>query len=134
MPRVFRAMKRLPDGRPELGVSATTLGVRVGADLDIDNKNNVVINHKGMSVSPTWRQLPIGFRPRRPGFGGLGRDSLSCFRLGDGPFEQDIVVPGLELLPDSPTHGVLRPTDVVPLTEHERTVAATQSLWSIDES
>jgi hypothetical protein len=57
MPRVFRVMKRDADGLPT--VSQTSLGVRPGKDVDLDAQNNVLVNGKGMSVAPNWREINI---------------------------------------------------------------------------
>ena len=45
-----------------------------------------------------------------------------------------MIVEGLELLPDSPTHGVVRPIDVVPLKQYEAALAATRADWRIEET
>jgi hypothetical protein len=63
MPQVFRAMRRDQDGLPIVARSATALGVRPGKDIDVDDLGNAVVNDKGMSVSPTWRDMSIFFIP-----------------------------------------------------------------------
>ena len=40
MPEVFRAMKRDDDGPPMVGRSASALGARTGADIDVDQQGN----------------------------------------------------------------------------------------------
>lgn len=132
MPLVYRAMRRDGDGLPSLGRSATTLGVRIGPDIDVDAAGNVTVNNKGMSVAPGWRDLPIFRRPRR--LGGQGRDDTYCFRSGSGDFQASAFATGLEFLPDSPTHGVIRPTQAVPLTQYEADLGATRETWQIDEA
>ena len=65
MPRVFRAMRKDADELPHIEQSANGLGVRPGIDVDVDRSGNVVLNGKGMSVSPGWRDMPL-FRIPEP--------------------------------------------------------------------
>jgi hypothetical protein len=132
MPLVFRAMKRDADGLPTVAASASALGVRVGVDIDVDAQNDVIVNHKGMSVSPSWRELSIFRIPKR--LGGQGSSNTYCFKLGGGPFQQDALAPGLVLFPDKKTHGVVRPEKSVPLSQYENDLAATRSDWQVDET
>lgn len=132
MARVFRAMERDDDGWPKVGPSASALGVRPGIDIDVDAQNNAVPNKKGMSVSPSWQELPVRRKPRR--LGGQGSNNTYCFRFGTGPFQHSAFGPGLEFLPDRPTHGVVRPTQLVPLAEYEANLAATRAEWQFDEN
>jgi hypothetical protein len=134
MPLVFRAMRRDEDGLPTVGPAANALGVRPGADIDIDRLDNAVVNHKGMSVSRAWREMHLFRIPKRLGHGGQGSNHTYCFRTGDGVFRQAAFVPGLELLPDSQTHGVVRPTQLAPLAQYEGDLAATRAEWQIDET
>jgi len=94
--------------------------------------NNAIPNEKGMSVSPSWQTLPIRRIPKR--LGGQGSNNTHCFKCGSGPFVQSLFAPGLVLVPDSPTHGVIRPAQLVQLTELEANLAATRTGWQIDES
>ena len=130
MPTVYRVMSRDDDGLPS--IRPTALGVRRGLDIDVDEHGSAVPNDKGMSVSPTWRVLPPRRIPKR--LHGQGSNSTYCFKCGTGPFIQSAFAPGLELLPDSPKHGVIRPTQLVPLTEYETSLAATRADWQIDET
>jgi hypothetical protein len=61
MPRVFRVMKKEADGLPT--VSQTSLGVRPGVDVDFGAENNVLVNGKGMSVAPNWRNIIMAPKP-----------------------------------------------------------------------
>jgi hypothetical protein len=137
MPLVFRAMKRDGDGLPTVEQSASGLGVRPGMDIDVDAQGNVVMNGKGMSVSPAWRVLPIFRIPKRlrnivPG--ARGSDKTFCFRTGKGPFQQGVFAAGLYLIPDSATHGCVTPVRLVPLARYESDLAATRANWQVDES
>jgi hypothetical protein len=131
---MFRIMRRDDDGFPTLGASASTLGVRVGADIDVDEQGNAVPNHKGMSVAPEWRMIHIFLIPRRLLPGGRGSGTRHCFRRGTAAFRQAYFGDGLELLPDSPGHGVVRPAQLVPLAQYEAAIAATREEWVIDEA
>ncbi len=107
MPQVFRAMRRDEDGLPTVDRAANAQGIRLETDIDVDDQDNAVVNHKGMSVAPRWRDLPIFRIPKR--LGGQGSNNPCCFTTGTGAFQQAAFAAGLELLPDSPTHAVVRP-------------------------
>jgi hypothetical protein len=134
MPLVFRVMKKDADGLPTL--SPTSLGVRP-VDVDVDGANNVQVNGKGMSVSPSWRvininRVPKRLRPKLAGAG--GSNNTFCFRTGAGPFEQGPFANGLTLEPDSATHGNIAPDIVVPFATYQRDLEATRQGWQEDES
>src|SRR5438876_5728721 len=104
MARVFRVMKKEPDGLPT--VSQTSLGVRPGVDVDLDARDNVLVNGKGMSVAPNWRDVNINrilkrLRPIMSGAG--GSNNTFCFRAGNGAFVQGFFANGVTLEPDSAT-------------------------------
>lgn len=133
LPRMFRIMKKDADDKPTVGQTATTLGVRL-AEIDLDAHGNVMPNSKGMSVSPAWRMVSIFLIPKRLGTGGRGSNNSYCFRRGNALFQQAQCGAGLELLPNSATHGVVRPTQLVPLAQYQSDIAATRSDWQIDET
>ena len=134
MPRVFRVMRKEPDSLPTL--SQTSLGVRPGVDVDLDAQNNVLVNGKGMSVAPNWRDISRNRIPKRlrgivPG--ARGSNNTFCFGMGNGPFQQGPFANGLTLEPDSATHGNVAPAMVVPLVTYEADIAATRPDWQEDE-
>jgi hypothetical protein len=134
MPLVFRVMKKDDDGFPTL--SPTSLGVRP-ADVDVDRTNNVLVNGKGMSVSPRWRDININRVPKRlrPLLAGAnGSSNTFCFRAGTGPFQQGPFANGLTLEPDSATHGNIAPALVVPFATYQSDLEATRLDWQVDES
>jgi hypothetical protein len=133
MPRIFRIMKKDNDDKPTVGNTAVTLGIRPG-EVDLDGQGNAIFNDKGMSVNPGWRDAPMSLIPKRLGTGGRGSNNYHCFKRGDGAFQQAPCGPGLELLPDSPTHGVVRPVQLIPLASYENDLAATRPEWEIDET
>jgi hypothetical protein len=135
MPRVFRVMRKEPDGLPT--VNQTNLGVRPGIDVDLDAQNNVLVNGKGMSVAPNWRDINVNRIPKRlrpivPGAG--GSNNTFCFRAGNGAFVQGAFANGLTLEPDSAIHGNVAPAQVVPLATYEADIAATRPDWQEDET
>jgi hypothetical protein len=133
MPRMFRLMKKDDDDKPTIGVTATTLGVRL-TDIDLDAQDNVVCNDKGMSVRPSWRDAPLSMIPKRLGTGGRGSDKCYCFRRGEGDFVPAPCGAGMELLPDGPTHGVVRPVQLTPLATFQSNLQATRPEREIDEN
>ena len=137
MPLVFRAMKRDEDGLPTIERSASGLGIRPGTDVDVDAGGNAVVNGKGMSVSPAWRVMSIFRIPKRlkdKVQGARGSNNTYCFRFGMGPFQAGEFAAGLELMPDSPTHGCVIPAQLVPLSQYEIDLAATRADWQFDEN
>jgi hypothetical protein len=71
-------MKKDADDRPMIGQAGRTLGIRPG-EVDLDTEGFVLVNGKGMSVSPEWRVAPIFLIPKRLGTGGRGSNSWYCF-------------------------------------------------------
>ena len=90
MPLVYRVMKQGEDGKPLVGHSATSLGVRVPTDIRPDLARNVGPGTGGMSVSPSLAQLPALLVPTRlrhlvrgaKAWGG----KLRIWKMGSGPF------------------------------------------------
>jgi hypothetical protein len=128
-------MRKEPDDLPT--VSQTSLGVRPGIDVDLDPRNNVLVNGKGMSVAPSWRDVNVNRIPRRlrpivPG--AAGSNSTFCFRMGSGAFVRGTVANGLTLEPDSGRHGNIAPDQMVPLATYEADIAATRANWQEDET
>ena len=137
MPLVFRAMKKDDDGLPAVEQSASGLGVRPGTDTDLDAQRNVLVNGRGMSVSPSWRTINILRIPKRlrdKVRGARGSAKTFCFKTGDGPFSLGAFAAGLVLTPDSATHGCISPAQSVPLGQYEGDLAATRSDWQVDEN
>ena len=136
MAQVFRVMREDKDGLPNVAPSATGLGVRTGVDIDLDPRGNVLVNGKGMSVSPDWRHVPLFRIPERLRHlkqGARGPNKNSCFRYGTGTFERGHFAAGLTLEPDTPTHGTIAPAAPVPLSDYGDALAATRSGWEKDE-
>jgi hypothetical protein len=140
MPRIYRAMKRDADGQPVVDDSGRGLGVRIPprrpADVDLETQGRVLLNGKGMSVSPAWRQLPPHLIPQR--LKGLfprarGSDQLHCFAMGQGGFQDGPLVRGLRLVVTDPDHGHVATEALVLLGDYQADLAATRDSWTIDE-
>jgi hypothetical protein len=136
-------MKRANDGLPVVGSSSKELGVRVppdpNADVNLDDQLNVILDGSGLSVSENWRYfLPHLIPKRLPPFhrGAVGSNRLACWRIGTGPFAPGPLTPDLLLvLKWGDRHGGnVMPTQIVPITQFQADLAATRSLWSVEES
>src|SRR5437764_15404687 len=117
MPKIYRGMRKAEDDKPVVDATGKGLGVRGTpvngvTDVDLDGEGKVILNDKGMSVAPAWRDLPyfliskrlkIRFRDAR------GPSNLYCFTMGEGPFTDGSVADGLDLKVDAPKHGVVAP-------------------------
>jgi hypothetical protein len=137
MPRIFRVMKER-DGRPEIGSSASTLGVRVPADLHPDSDGIVQPGIGGMSVSTSLLDLPARLVPLRLRFavpGAAGSNSLRIWSMGEGDF---ITAPltaklMLRLDPKNHRHGFVEPIEAMTLLDYAEALSQTQDLWVISE-
>lgn len=141
MPRVCRAMLADEDKLPRVGSNGASLGVRLppdkNADVDCDQSGQVLLNQKGMSVSPRWRDLPPFRIPQRlkgKSPGARGSDASFCYSYGTGPFQNNKFADGLQLIPDRPNHGVVVPLRLVKFQQYEEDLAATRPEWVIDEN
>jgi hypothetical protein len=136
MPKIHRSMKE-DDGKPVVEASNKGLGVRVSVDLDVDGDGKVILNGKGMSVAPAWRDLPphlVSKRLRSKFPDARGSPHLRCFTMGEGPFQDGPVADGLDLKRDTPKHGVIVPRVSVPLDQYQSDLANTRDHWVIDEA
>lgn len=137
MPRAFRAMRKDEDGLPHVDSSANGLGSRPRVDIDVDPQGDVLVNGKGMSASPNWRDLPLFRIPERLRHlkpGARGSNKTSCFCSGTGPFQRGAFAEGLTPEPDSATHGTIAPARVMPLDEYQSALKATRPAWQVDET
>jgi len=139
MPKIYRSMKRDGD-KPLVENSANGLGVRVGNgpndDLPVTNTGEVVPGSGGMSVSSSWRFLPIHRIPRRLRVklpSATGNNSLSCWSMGTGEFSAGAVGGGLVLRADSTSHGLVEPAERTHLDSYLKNLTATRDEWVIDE-
>jgi hypothetical protein len=124
--------------KPLVGSNATSLGVRVPKDIEPDDDGLVRPRDRGMSVAPSARDLPSEFFPERLRVpfnkpGARGRNTY-VWSMGTGPFVAGPVAPKLDLLPDKPGHGVVRPSEAMTLDAYRQALADTRDGWSIDEA
>jgi hypothetical protein len=127
---------------PKVANSARGIGVRIGSglqdDISIDANGCVAPGTGGMSVAPSWRDLPETRIPRRLREKGAlyarGNDIDACWKLGEGAFVATPVADGLMLRPDRADHGTVEPARLEPLTQYLNHLAATREHWVIDES
>lgn len=118
---------------------ARGLGVRVppneNADVEIGEDDYIKLNQKGMSVAPTWRDLPLHRIPRtlkgkHPA--AQGSKQYRCFRLGDTEYVDQSLGHGLQLYTD-PEHGTICPSELMSVEPFQDKLANTQERWVIDE-
>lgn len=141
MPLVYRVMT-VDGDKPLIANTARGLGVRVGDgphdDIPVDANGRVAPSTGGMSVAPSWRDLPEIRIPRRLRDKGVlfarGRNVDACWRLGEGAFVAGTVADGLMLRPDRPDHGTVEPNAVKALHQYLDDLTVTHELWVIDES
>lgn len=53
--------------------------------------------------------------------------------MGNGPFASGTFVPSLDLRVDQPTHGLVEPSFVMPISEYQALLEATRNEWTVDE-
>ena len=125
MPLLFRAMREGVSGKPQVGPSARTLGVRPGIDILEDTGGRVVPNTGGMSVSPeSPMHLPAYRRP--PVFGGTGRDPV--WSISDSALGPDLQYRLDHAKPES--HGFIEPARPMTFDQYQHTLEATQNSWN----
>jgi hypothetical protein len=141
MPLFYRAMTKTLDGKPAIGPNPRALGVRTPPhetpDIRPDERGNVAPETGGMSVAPSWRQLPPWRIPKRLSSlcaGARGKNEDACYKLGAGAFEPGAISERLFFRPDAPDHGLVEPATVMPLSDFQAALAATQNEWQIDEN
>jgi hypothetical protein len=141
MPKIYRSMKEDADGRPVIEQTNKGLGVRAAPgskllDVDLDQDGKVFLNGKGMSVAPTWRELPphlVSRRLKERFPDAIGSQLLRCFTMGNGPFQNGPVADRLDLICDKPKHGVVAPRLLDSLDQFQADLASTRDDWMIDE-
>ena len=135
MPRIYRSMARDGDF-PKIGPTAQTLGARVPGDIP-EQGGIVQPGTGGISVSPSWRNLPTWRIPKRLIHlvaGASGKDTLHCWCMGEGPFVSGAISVGLQLRKDGPSHALVEPSGAMTVDEYQARLAETQESWQIDES
>lgn len=123
--------------QPEVAATGRALGVRP-SDIPVDQAGNVNPQTGGMSVSPTWRELP-GFRiPKRlrPLCNkAAGPDDNHCWTMGNGLFQASTFTADLNLRPDpqNSAHGFIEPSQKMNIVNYAQSLANTLGAWRKDE-
>lgn len=136
MAKVFRAMKQAGYGRPEIGATARSLGVRIPTDIAPDEAGEVHPGPRGMSVAPELVSLPLHRIPKRLAYlrlGAIGPDSDVVWSFGQGRFVAGPLASRLALRPNTDHHGFVAPDARMPLNDYEAALVGTQTGWSRDE-
>ena len=135
-------MKKEINDKPIVDATGKGLGVRVApvngvVDIDVDDAGMVLLNGKGMSVAPAWRDLPIHLISKRlkgifrAARGGIG---LYCFSSGEGDFANGEVSDSLNMIVDQPSHGVVVPSTAMTVAQYQNALSTTRDNWNLDES
>ncbi len=124
MSQLFRAMKEGPDGLPEEGGIARTLGIRAGIDVPVSKSEQLLQpGQGGMSASPDDPlNLPVFRRP--PEYQGVGKDPVWTITIAE-------LGPSLVYRPDptSARHGFIEPARPMPLADYQHALSQTRALW-----
>jgi hypothetical protein len=130
---VYRAMRNAPDGLPAIGRSGKALGVRLpGADVvdvhpDADGNVHPTHDEKAQGLSVTLND-PRNGRPHHVPIAMGGTARCPMYELA----VTSIVAP-LELQPDAPNHGVIRPARSMTLGDYDQSLEATRPHWRITD-
>lgn len=136
MEGIFRVMH--PDGdKPLVGHQSKMLGVREdGTDIQVDPSGNVHPRTGGLSVAPHWTILPPFLIPRRlsdKAPDAAGNANLVCFRHSQSRYESGPMNENLDVRVESPRHGLIEPSSVMPLQSFQSALASTRDAWVKDE-
>lgn len=123
---IYRAMVE-DEGRPKLGSTATTLGVRKGKDIEVDSDGDVHPpdfskgGKNGVSCSPTIEQLPPFALPLRHG-GSHKKTEVWKIKIED--LGADLIAQQ-----DGPNHVSIGPSQTMTFEEFEQAIQATAGAW-----
>ena len=121
---LFRGMRAAPDGFPELGETAKTLGVRPNTDIPVVN-GAVGPGTGGMSVNTAVEGVPLFRKP--PALGGTGKD-VSVFTIRSEDFDSR-----LQVVQDSKTHGTVEPTGNMSYDAYRQLLEESRLRWTCGE-
>lgn len=118
---------REENGRPKLGHSASTLGIRKGIDIEVDPDDRVhplaVVSRgkNGMSCSPAIRLLPQFILPAK--WGGTN-PKTEVWEIAEPDLDPDLVA-----IQDAPDHISIGPAKSMSYDEFDAAIQATAPLW-----
>lgn len=120
---IIRPMRAADDGKPVLGRSLSTLGVRPDHDLPVDADGCVEPATGGMSVTPDRvEDVPPTLLPRV--LGGEGRHPLFVVDVDQLPATLTVRV-------DKPKHANVEPAARTAFEAYELEVQNTRTFWEI---
>ena len=136
MRKVHRVMKHdlIDHHRPKLGTAFGCLGARVPRDIEPDQSMHVIPCKKGMSVMPSLDDIGPFMVPQKYAHlleGAKGDDSSSVWIFADRDFKTGGIAPKLLLDCTSKTHGVIGPSERMPLDTYQDALANTQREWIV---
>ena len=120
---------------PRVGPSRDALGVVFGpspeGDIEVAD-DQVHPRTGGLSVVPSWRDLPPGRIPKRlkslmPDARGSNR--FFCWCMGNGDFVDKALGKDLSLTVDEPKHGFIGPVRSMSPDQFQAALANTRTLW-----
>ena len=117
---LFRGMRAAPDGFPELGETAKTLGVRPNTDIPVVN-GTVDPATGGMSVNTSIDGIPPFRKP--PEFGGVAKDTW-VFQIRSDQFDRRLAV-----IPDRDDHCTVQPATSTSADLYATLLQDTRALW-----
>lgn len=125
---IYRAMRE-EDGRPKLGASSTTLGVRRDVDIDVDVDGMVdrpsfsTRGRNGVSSAPEILHLPEFILPQQWG----GRNSnTTVWRI-----RKSLLGSALVAEQDAPHHVSIGPAHKMSFDEYLAAIQATAGQWEL---
>ena len=133
------------DDRPLVGNGKFMLGVRIGkppkGDIELTERGTALPSGGGMSVALHWSKLPHFLIPPRLRHlvpterrrSAAGNDNARCWRMGSGEFQAAEIGDRLILRIDSPSHGLIEPSNEMPIDSFQDALAETRDDWQIDE-
>jgi|WetSurMetagenome_2_1015567.scaffolds.fasta_scaffold108678_3 hypothetical protein len=125
----FRAMIPNVEGFPQIGRSASQLGVRIPEDIEPDENSFVKPGIGGMSVAPkSALNVPNYRRPRGMGMGSTGKKDNRMYALSHADIPADKL--SVRLDPQNPeVHAFVEPAILIRLAIYESYLANTQGKW-----
>jgi hypothetical protein len=119
---LFRGMRAAPDGLPEIGDTAKTLGVRPNTDLAVVD-GIVEPQTGGMSANTSVDAVPSFRKP--PALGGSGKD-LSVFTIRSNDFDSRLVV-----VQDSADHATVQPAGNMDYDTYNILLRESRPRWAV---
>jgi hypothetical protein len=137
VPLIFRAMK-MEDGKPAVAARRDSLGVIAGeppiGDIPVGDHGIVAPDTGGMSVAPSWKDLPPSRIPKRLKSvfrAATGSNQYHCWFMGEGNFASGNLTEGLYVRQDKATHGLVEPESAMLFDTFQELLANTRDQWRL---